>query len=106
MPSRLECGRPSNRGAGVRHAVVGVQIDLLLLHRPPKALDEDVVPPGAFAVHADRDAMAGEHAGEGRARELAALIGVEDLRSSTPGRVGLLPQLKVPSSYGARELQK
>ncbi len=79
MPSRLECGRPSNRGTGVRHAVVGVQIDLLVLHRPPKALDEDVVPPGAFAVHADRDAMAGEHAGEGRARELAALIGVEDL---------------------------
>jgi len=50
--------------------------------------------------------MAGEHAGEGRARELAALIGVEDPRSSTPGRVGLLPQLKGPSSCGARQLQK
>src|SRR5206468_1482165 len=61
-------------------AVVGPQIDLLVFDAAPQAFDEYVVAPGALAVHADCDAVVGEHAGEGRAGELAALIGVEDVR--------------------------
>ena len=33
-----------------------------------------------FTVHADRNAVGGEHAGEGRASELRALVGIEDVR--------------------------
>jgi hypothetical protein len=33
------------------------------------------VPPCSFAIHADRDAVAGERAGEGRTGELRALVG-------------------------------
>jgi hypothetical protein len=44
------------------------------------ALDEDVVSPRTFAVHADRDAVLDQQAGERGARELRALVGVEDLR--------------------------
>src|SRR5208337_5110123 len=69
---------PPDRGTCVWHAVVGVQVDLLVFHAAPQPFDEHVVPPGAFAVHADGDAVPGEHTGEGLARELAALIGIED----------------------------
>ena len=55
---------PPNRGARLWYAVIAVQIDLLVLHRPPEPLDEHVVPPGALAVHANRDAALDEHAGE------------------------------------------
>jgi hypothetical protein len=46
----------------------------------PQPLDEDVVPPGALAVHADGNTVVGQHAGECRAGELAGLIRVEDFR--------------------------
>src|SRR5213078_5401444 len=59
---------------------VGSQINLLVFDAAPQPLDEHVVAPSAFAIHADRDAVAGEDAGEGRPGELAALVGVEDLR--------------------------
>lgn len=42
-------------------------------------LDEDVVPPGPLAVHADPDVVRFEQAREFDAGELAILIGVEDL---------------------------
>ena len=51
---------PANRGAGVWYAVVSVQIDLLVLYRPPQPLDEHVVPPRALAVYADRAAEKGD----------------------------------------------
>src|SRR5215210_4927548 len=70
----------ADRSAGLADAVIGPQIHLLVFDAAPQPLDEDIVPPSAFAVHADRNAVVGEHAGEGRARELAALIGVEDGR--------------------------
>lgn len=53
-----------------RASVVGAQIDLLIFDAAPQPLDEHVVAPGAPAVHADGDAMTGEHAGERGAREL------------------------------------
>ncbi len=57
-----------------------------IAHRPqiqldafPQVLDEDVVPPGPLAVHADPDVVRFEQAREFDAGELAILIGVEDL---------------------------
>ena len=61
------------------HAVVSVQIDLLVFHAAPQPFDEHVVPPRPFAVHADLDVVLGQHAGEGWAGELRALIGIEDV---------------------------
>src|SRR5450631_3600991 len=75
----VEIEIPPERGARIRHAVVGAQVHLLIFHRAPKPLDEHVVPPRAFAVHADLDLVRRQHAGESRARELRALIGVEDV---------------------------
>ncbi len=68
----------ADAGSCIADAVVGVQIDLFVLDRLPQPLDENVVAPAAFAVHADRDAVCLEHLGELDARELAALVGVEE----------------------------
>src|SRR6266404_4169172 len=79
-PAVVEVQVAPDRSTGIGRTVVGPQIHLLVLDAAPQPLDEDVVPPSALAVHADRNAVVGEHAGEGRARELRTLIGVEDLR--------------------------
>jgi hypothetical protein len=50
---------------------------LRLRHSP---LDKDVVHAPAFAVHADHDPVPLQGAGEVIAGELAALVGIEDLR--------------------------
>ena len=59
-----------------------VQIDSLVFKRAPQPLDEDVVPATAPAVHRDSDTgrLQGVAPGEGEAGELAALIGIENLR--------------------------
>jgi hypothetical protein len=41
----------------VSNAVVGVQVDVLVLHRAPEPFDKDVVHPSSLAVHADLDAV-------------------------------------------------
>src|ERR1700675_3422229 len=55
----------TNRCARVSDAVVVFQIHLLIFDAAPQPLDEHVVPPSPFAVHADCNAVVGEHAGEG-----------------------------------------
>src|SRR5215218_9721138 len=70
----------ADRGAGLGDRVVSSEVDLLVLDRSPEPLNEDVVAPGTLAVHADGDPVPGQRTGEGLAGELAALIGVEDLR--------------------------
>jgi hypothetical protein len=70
----------ADRSAGLADAVVAPQIHLLVFDAAPQPLDEDVVAPGALAVHADRDPVFDQHASECRAGELAALISVEDFR--------------------------
>lgn len=67
------------------HAVIGFEIDLLVLDGAPQALHEDVVTPCPFAIHRDANTVAFELCGEGFAGELAALIGVEDGRRSPAG---------------------
>lgn len=54
----------ADAGRDGRHGVVGVKVDLLVLERAPKPLDEDVVAPVAVAVYADLDAVAREQSGE------------------------------------------
>src|SRR5439155_25818515 len=63
----------------------GPEIDLFVFDRAPEPLDEDVVAPGALAIHADRDRVLDQQAGELGAGELAALVGVEDLRPAVFG---------------------
>ena len=70
----------ANRCAGLGYAVVGFEIHLLIFDAAPQPLDENVVAPRAFAVHADRDAIFDQQAGERSASELRTLVGVEDLR--------------------------
>lgn len=67
------------------HRLVAVQVDLLVLERAPEPLDEDVVAPAAFPIHADRDAVVLEQPGEVGARKLCALIRVEDRRPAIAG---------------------
>ena len=59
-----------------------VQIDTLVFERAPQTLDEDVVPPSALAVHGDLYLGLLEDLDKIAARKLAALVGVEDLRSA------------------------
>src|SRR6202163_2976798 len=82
----------ADRNACFADAFVGPQIDLLVFDASPQPLDEHIIPPGPFAVHADGDAVAGEHGGEGRTGELRALVGVEDLRPAVT-RQGVLQGL-------------
>ena len=76
---------PSDRGMCRADGVVGSQVDLLVLDRPPQPLDEDVVAPRALAVHADGDPGLQQDAGEGVAGELRPLVSVEDLRPAMLG---------------------
>src|SRR4249920_646743 len=78
-PCVVEVEGTADRSAGFADAVIGPQIHLLVFDAAPQPLDEDVVPPSPLTVHADRNAVVGEHAGKSRARELRTLVGVEDL---------------------------
>jgi len=81
-----------DRRARLADAVVGFQIDLLVFDAAPRPLDEHVVAPGTFAVHADGDFCIEQHTGEVDAGELAALIRVEYLRLAVL-RQGFLQRL-------------
>src|SRR5690554_7019170 len=67
-------------GASFRDAGIGPQVDFLVFDGPPQTLDEDVVAPGALAIHTDLDLAGGQNLDELGRGELAALIRVEDLR--------------------------
>jgi hypothetical protein len=72
----------ANRGTSRGDSVVGPQIHLLVFDAAPEALDKHIVAPSPIAIHADGDAILAQDAGEVVTGELAALIGVEDLRSA------------------------
>lgn len=84
--SIIEIQVPTERGARLADAAIIAQMDLLILDRFPDSLDEDVVAPRALAVHADRDLVGDQHAGEIGAGELASLIGIENLRPAVFGQ--------------------
>src|ERR1700729_28034 len=60
---------PAQRSARFCDGVVGLEVDLLVLHRSPEPLDEHVVAPGALAVHADGDPVLLKDTGERLAGE-------------------------------------
>ena len=64
---------PANPGAGLRHAGVCPQVDLLIFDAPPQTLDEDVIAPSPLAIHADFDLTGGQYLDEVDRGELAAL---------------------------------
>lgn len=78
-PLVVEFHPRTNPLACVGHAIVGVQIDLLILEAAPQAFDEHVVDPASFAIHADLYASVFEGLGEGLTGKLASLVGIEDL---------------------------
>ena len=49
----------ADRAAGLADAFISSQIDLLVFDATPQPLNEHVVPPGPFSIHADGDAVAG-----------------------------------------------
>ena len=71
-----------------RLATVGVafEIDVLVFQRAPHAFDEHVVHPATAPIHRDAHVSLDQHAGEIRAGELAALVGVENLRLAVSGQ--------------------
>src|SRR6478752_4141300 len=64
---------------GLADRVIGVEVNLFVFDGPPKSLHEDIVAPRPSAIHADLHAAGLQCFGEHLARELAALVGVEDL---------------------------
>jgi len=90
----------TDRRACFGHAVVGVQIDLLVFDAAPQPLDGHVVRPGTLAIHANGDAVAEECADEGRSGELAALIGVEAVRLAVPCQAPVSASMQNVASIG------
>ena len=74
----VDVDEPPEACLGMRNRLVGLELHLVVLDGSPETLDEDVVTPAAFAVHADPNAIRLELPGEFGAGELAALVGVED----------------------------
>ena len=52
---------------------------MLVLHRFPETFHKHIIPPGALAIHADSNIVVFQELSEGKAGELAALIGIHDL---------------------------
>ena len=77
---------PLEPGFQRRDRRVVAKIDLLVFQTPPQPFDEDVVHPAAPAVHADPYSEFQESSDPFLRGELAALVGVEDLRRDA--RVG------------------
>jgi hypothetical protein len=83
----VEVQIPTERSTCLVNCVVGMQIDFLVLDRSPQSLDKDIITPRAAAIHADRDRVLQQQAGECGASELAALVGIQNS--------GILPSIKV-----------
>ena len=73
-------------GPGLRYIAVSPQIDFFIFDGSPKTLDEDIVTPRAFSVHADLDLPVGQHFDKLNRSELATLIRVEDFGGPMPGQ--------------------
>src|SRR5437763_10239064 len=67
-------------GLGFGYSRISMEVDLLVFEAAPQSLDKNVVHASALAVHADHDPVPFQGAGEVVAGELAALVGIEDLR--------------------------
>src|SRR5439155_24660252 len=68
----VEAEPGANTSLGIGNRRIGVEVHLLVFEASPQSLHEDVVHAAALAVHADRDAVALQRAGEAVTGELAA----------------------------------
>ena len=93
-PAVVEGQIAADGGSRLGHAVVSFEIHLLVFDAAPEPLDKYIVALGALAIHADRDVIPEQPAGEVVAGELAPLIGVEDPQPAIMGK-GLLHSLDV-----------
>jgi len=82
------------------HRGIALQIHVLMLDAAPEPLDEDVVERAPPSIHADGDTLAFQHAGEGFAGKLRALIAVEDFRLAVAVQ-GLLQAIDAESRLHA-----
>ena len=78
------------------NTVAGPQIGLFVLHRPPKAVNINVIPQGTTAIQAHGNRVLQQQPGEGRACELHALI--LSKTSGRPDRVSASPTASRQSS--------
>lgn len=62
------------------HGLIGIQIDRFVFETPPQPFDKHVVPPAPRPIHTDLNPVVVQEPGKFLARELAPLIGVENLR--------------------------
>ena len=92
---RQIAGQPVPGGG---HAFIGAQVDLLVFDATPEPLDEDVVAPGPLAIHADLEAGVLQCLDEVYRRELAAVVGVHDLRRAVSGH-GLVQHLQAGPGF-------
>src|SRR5262245_26932396 len=81
----VEAEPGANTSLGLDKGRTGVKVHLLVFEASPQSLDEDVVHAAALAIHADRDPVALQGAGEVVAGKLAALVGIEDLGPAVSG---------------------
>ena len=75
------------------------EVNLLIFHAPPKSLDEDVVHPAAFAIHAYLHTKTQQSSGPFCRGELAALVGVEDPGDFASVYKGLVQSFKAESRF-------
>jgi hypothetical protein len=88
-------GNPLGDSAcGFRAAGVALEINVLVLQRPPQPLDEDIVHPATAAIHGDRDA------GFGKAPVKAAEVNCEPWSVL---KISGLPNLASASSSAATQ---
>ena len=69
-------------GVGLDLGLVAFEIDLIVFDGPPEPLDEDVVEAAPLSIHREFHAKGEQWLGKFGRGELAALVGVEDLRHS------------------------
>ena len=71
-----------NSPSSFRDTLIIPDVDLFILERAPQSFSKDVVHTPSPTVHADVDHLSFEHAREGGAGKLGALVGIEDSRGT------------------------
>src|SRR5450830_449711 len=91
-PGIVKAKVTADRDASLGDRVVRFQINLLVFDRSPQALDEHIIPPRSFAIHADGDAGLEKNLGEAGAGEFAAFIRIKNVRPAVASH-GFLQRL-------------
>ena len=55
----IQAEKDGESSIDIRYRVIGFEIHLLVLHRSPESLDEDVASPAFFTSHAGLDGLLG-----------------------------------------------